>query len=115
MIYVVNGPNLNLLGRRQTEIYGDQTLEQINDGLKRLTDAHGVAISFFQSNHEGELIDFLQKMTAADKVILNPGGLGHTSVSLRDCIAAIDAVIVEVHISNIFSREEFRRHSLISP
>ncbi|MFZ5952830.1 MAG: type II 3-dehydroquinate dehydratase [Candidatus Rifleibacteriota bacterium] len=115
MIYVVNGPNLNLLGRRQTEIYGNQTLQKINEGLKQTAEAEGFEISFFQSNHEGELIDFLQKMTADDKTILNPGGLGHTSVSLRDCIAAIDAVIVEVHISNIYSREEFRRHSLISP
>ncbi|MDN5278589.1 MAG: 3-dehydroquinate dehydratase [Clostridiales bacterium] len=115
MIHVVNGPNLNLLGKRETEIYGKTTLADIQRQLEDLAFCNSAEISFFQSNHEGEILDYLQKLTARDQVILNPGGLGHTSVALRDCISAIDSTVIEVHLSNIFARETFRRKSLISP
>ena len=115
MIHVVNGPNLNMLGQRETGIYGSKTLAEVNAELEQIAVAHGSKICFFQSNHEGEIIDYLQGLAKNDKIILNPGGLGHTSVSLRDCIAAIEAEVFEVHISNIYSRESFRRRSMLSP
>ena len=115
MIHVVNGPNLNLLGRREPDIYGTRSLKEICEELEETAFCNSAQISFFQSNHEGEIIDYLQKLKAEDSVILNAGGLAHTSVSLRDCIAAIDAEVVEVHISNITSRETFRQTSLLSP
>jgi len=115
MIHVVNGPNLNLLGQRETGIYGRKTLKEIERELEDIAFCNSCEISFFQSNHEGDIIDYLQEADNEDKIILNPGGLGHTSVSLRDCIAAIEADVVEVHISNIHARESFRRRSLLSP
>lgn len=115
MIHVVNGPNLNLLGQREPEIYGKRSLKDICEELEELAFCNSAQICFFQSNHEGELLDYLQELTAGDQVILNPGGLAHGSVCLRDCIAAIDAEVVEVHISNIAGREPFRQNSLISP
>ena len=115
MIHIVNGPNLNLLGKREPSIYGDRTLKDINEELEEVAFCNSAQIRFFQSNHEGELIDYLQKLTTDDSVVLNAGGLAHTSVSLRDCIAAIDAEVVEVHISNISARENFRQTSLLSP
>lgn len=115
MIHVVNGPNLNLLGKREPGIYGNRTLKDLCEELEELAFCNSAQISFFQSNHEGEIIDYLQKMTADDQVILNPGGLAHGSISLRDCVAAIDAEVVEVHISNIAAREFFRQTSIISP
>lgn len=115
MIHVVNGPNLNLLGARENSIYGKKTLAEIQRELEDIAFCNGEELGLFQSNHEGELIDYLQGVRAKEKVILNPGGLGHTSVSLRDCIAAIQPEVVEVHISNIFARESFRQKSLLSP
>ena len=115
MIHIVNGPNLNLLGKRETAVYGRTTLKDIKQSVEELAFCNSVEVSFMQSNHEGELIDYLQKIPESDSVVLNPGGFGHTSVALRDCIAAIEPLVVEVHISNIFAREEFRRNSLISP
>ena len=110
-ILLVNGPNLNLLGKREPQIYGNQSFEEYLEHLKTLSAAE---ISYFQSNVEGELINVLQA-SDHDGIILNAGGYTHTSVALRDCIAAIDVPVVEVHISNITSREEFRHTSLISP
>lgn len=115
MIHVVNGPNLNLLGQRETGIYGSKKLADLQHELEDIAFCSNCEIGFFQSNHEGDIIDYLQEAAAEDRIILNPGGLGHTSVSLRDCIAAIKADVVEVHISNIYARESFRRRSLISP
>lgn len=110
-ILIVNGPNLNLLGTREPQIYGIQTFEGYFEELKLKTKAE---LSYFQSNIEGELIDQLQN-SAHDGIILNAGGYTHTSVALRDCISAITVPVIEVHISNITSREEFRHTSMISP
>jgi len=110
-ILIVNGPNLNLLGKREPQIYGNQSFEEYVEYLKTSSTAE---IYYFQSNVEGELINALQA-SDHDGIILNAGGYTHTSVALRDCIAAIDVPVVEVHISNITSREEFRHTSLISP
>lgn len=114
MIHVLNGPNLNSLGTREPEIYGRLSLQEINEELEEIAFCNSVQITFMQSNHEGELIDYLQELNEKDHVILNPGGLGHTSVCLRDCIASSAAEVIEVHISNIAAREEFRQKSLIS-
>lgn len=114
MIHVVNGPNLNLLGTREPEIYGRTTLKEICDELEEIAFCNSEQLSFFQSNHEGEIIDYLQKLSETDRVILNPGALAHYSVALRDCISAIKGEVVEVHISNIASREPFRQTSLLS-
>ncbi len=110
-ILIVNGPNLNLLGKREPQIYGNQSFEAYLEELKSKTSCE---IDYFQSNNEGELIDCLQKSNH-EGIILNAGGYTHTSVSLRDCIDAIETPVIEVHISNISSREEFRHTSLISP
>jgi 3-dehydroquinate dehydratase-2 len=113
---ILHGPNLNLLGRREPEIYGSQTLEQIDASLEKLAAELGVQIQARQSNSEGGLIDLLQDSRAwANGVIFNPGGYTHTSVALRDAIVAIGLPVVEVHLSNIFRREEFRQRSLIAP
>ncbi len=115
-VLVIHGPNLNLLGEREPEVYGRVTLEEINRRLIQAGSELGVEVKTFQSNHEGALIDALQEArTWAKGVILNPGGYTHTSVALQDAIVAIRIPVVEVHLSNIFAREEFRRQSLISP
>ncbi len=111
-IAIVNGPNLNLLGSRDPQIYGTQSFDKYLDSL-RLKHPN-VDFHYFQSNVEGELINFLQNCDA-DGIVLNGGGYTHTSVSLRDCISAITAPVVEVHISNIAGRESFRHESLLSP
>ncbi|PWL27147.1 MAG: type II 3-dehydroquinate dehydratase [Fluviicola sp. XM-24bin1] len=110
-LLIVNGPNLNLLGTREEQIYGNTTFEAYLKTLKSEKDAE---ISYLQSNVEGELINFLQQADC-DAIILNAGGYTHTSVALRDCIAAIQTPVIEVHISNIASRESFRHDSMISP
>ncbi len=110
-IAIVNGPNLNLVGKREKSIYGSESLDEYLDKLKS---SSNFEITSYQSNIEGELIDFLQK-THVDGFILNAGGYTHTSIALRDCIAAISVPVVEVHISNITTREDFRHTSLLSP
>ncbi len=110
-ILIVNGPNLNLLGKREPQIYGNQTFESYFEELKLTT---SVDLSYFQSNIEGELVDCLQ-LSDHDGIILNAGAFTHSSIALRDCIASIAIPVVEVHISNITAREEFRHTSYISP
>jgi 3-dehydroquinate dehydratase-2 len=114
-VLVLHGPNLNLLGTREPDIYGSMTLGDINTQLFELGKGFGAEIKCCQSNHEGALIDALQDAQSwADGVIFNPGGYTHTSVALRDAIAALKIPVIEVHLSNVYAREEFRHRSLIS-
>lgn len=113
-ILLVNGPNLNLLGTREPEIYGSTTLSDIERELTQLFEKNGMRLLPFQSNHEGALIDFLHEHRTADYLIINPGGLTHTSVALRDAISGVAIPFLEVHISNVHAREEFRHHSFLS-
>jgi 3-dehydroquinate dehydratase-2 len=114
-IAVINGPNLNLLGEREPHIYGAQTLAEINASLTALADDAGFDLICYQSNHEGDLIDQVQAMRlTTGGLIINPGGYAHTSVALRDALAAYTHPIVEVHISNIHRREAFRHQSYLS-
>jgi 3-dehydroquinate dehydratase II len=110
----VNGPNLNRLGHRQPEIYGRTTLSEVEDGCRRIAREAGRDLVSFQSNHEGALIDFLQQQRDATGAIINPGGLAHTSIALRDAVADCPFPVVEVHVSDITVREEFRRHSYLT-
>jgi len=114
-IFLINGPNLNLLGEREPEIYGSLTLADVESELSSLAAERGLPFSAFQSNHEGALIDFIQdNCPPGCGVILNPGGFTHTSVALRDALSAREVHLVEVHISNVHAREAFRRHSYFS-
>ena len=113
-ILVINGPSLNLLGIREPEIYGSETLENMGDWLDEQPDADTHDITWFQSNHEGDLIDQIQStISLFDGIIINPGALTHYSFAIRDAIASVDTPTVEVHFSDINSREEFRRVSVI--
>ena len=114
-ILVINGPNLNLLGKRETDVYGTTSMWDVETNLKKKFP--GVMIDFFQSNSEGALIDQIHKAMdgAFDGVVINPGAYGHYSYALRDALAVLKTPVVEVHISNVHAREEFRRHSVIAP
>lgn len=112
-VVVVNGPNLNLLGKREPDIYGTQTLADLNDLVRDRARELGVDVALFQSNSEGEIIDFLQKEAPGSLgVIINPGAFSHYSLALYDCLHALARPVVEVHISNIHAREEWRSHSV---
>ena len=115
-ILVMHGPNLNLLGKRKPEVYGDRTLEEINALLQQQAKKLGVEIVNFQSNSEGALIDFVQtESPKADGMIINPGALTHYGLSLREALADANLPLIEVHLSNIYAREEFRQKSVIAP
>jgi 3-dehydroquinate dehydratase-2 len=114
-ILVIHGPNLNLLGKREKDIYGQTSLEEINRQLAALADELKVAVSFYQSNSEGDLVSAIQNALGAyDALVINPGAYTHTSIALRDAIAGTELPAVEVHLSNIYQREEFRKKSLLA-
>jgi 3-dehydroquinate dehydratase II len=115
-IAVIHGPNLRLLGRREPEVYGTVTLDEIDEGLRELAGELGVEVEIFQSNHEGGILDFIEE--ASERVqgfVVNGGALAHTSVALRDALVGVGTTFVEVHLSNTAARESFRRHSYLSP
>jgi 3-dehydroquinate dehydratase-2 len=115
-ILVLHGPNLNLLGKREPDVYGSLSLEKINDLLQRFADKHDAHLRITQSNHEGELIDAIQDAVGwAEGIVINPGAYTHTSLAIRDAIAAMSIPAVEVHLTNIYSREDFRHQSVIAP
>lgn len=116
-ILIIHGPNLNLLGQREVSVYGTTTLEEINNELGRVAREHGVEIVSFQSNHEGDIVDQIGKAPATGfgAIVINPAAYTHTSVAIRDAVAAVNIPAVEVHLSNIYKREEFRHQSLIAP
>lgn len=115
-ILVIHGPNLDLLGKRQPEIYGTYSLDGINQQLQKLAQKEKVEIEFLQSNHEGEIVDAIgQAKNKYDAILINPAAYTHTSVAIRDAIDAVNLPTVEVHLSNIYAREEFRHTSLIAP
>jgi 3-dehydroquinate dehydratase-2 len=115
-VYVLNGPNLNLLGTREPQIYGHSTLKDVEKLCRKTAEMHGLGVEFRQSNHEGMIVDWLQEAGAnkAAGVVLNPGGLTHTSVAIHDAMKAISVPVIETHISNIHAREPWRHHSYIS-
>lgn len=115
-VLIVNGPNLNALGQREVNIYGSETLEDLEKQWVAYGNDFGVEIDVFQSNIEGEIIDYLYKTKdSVDGIIINPGALTHYSYALRDCISAIEKDVLEVHLSNVDNREEFRKISVITP
>jgi 3-dehydroquinate dehydratase-2 len=114
-VLVIHGPNLNMLGKREPEIYGKSTLADINSDLENLGTTLGIFVETFQSNHEGAIVEKIQEAAATQKgIILNPAAYTHTSIAIRDALLALDIPIIEIHISNIYKREPFRHKSLIS-
>ena len=114
-ILVIHGPNLNLLGTRETDLYGDLTLDDINAELSNLGKELGVEVSFYQSNSEGDLVNEIQgALTTFDAIVINPGAYTHTSIALRDAILGVSIPTIEVHLSNIYRREEFRKKSMLA-
>jgi 3-dehydroquinate dehydratase-2 len=115
-VLVINGPNINLLGQREPGLYGEKSLDEINADLKKIAAEKQVEIDFFQSNHEGEIIDRIhQARGSVDAMIVNAGALTHYSIALLDALKAVSIPFVEVHLTNIYAREEFRHTSLLSP
>jgi len=116
-VYVLNGPNLNLLGTREPQTYGRATLQDVERLCRDAAKHHKLDVEFRQSNHEGELVDWIHEAAAkkATGIVLNAGGYTHSSIAIRDAVAAVQVPVVEVHISNIFAREDFRHHSHIAP
>ena len=115
-VFVLNGPNLNMLGVREPSIYGGKTLAEIGEDCIAAGKAIGFAVDFRQTNHEGELVDWIQEAAkGAEGIVLNPGAYTHTSVAIHDAIRAAGRPVIEVHLSNIFAREPFRHHSYVSP
>src|SRR5215217_4909029 len=116
-VYVLNGPNLNLLGTREPQTYGRATLQHVERLCRDTAKQHKLDIEFRQSNHEGELVDWVHEAGAnkAVGIVLNAGGYTHSSIAIRDAVAAVQVPVIEVHISNIFAREDFRHHSHIAP
>ncbi|MEG0873989.1 MAG: type II 3-dehydroquinate dehydratase [Clostridiales bacterium] len=113
--YVIHGPNINLLGKREPSIYGEKTYDDLLDYIEECCNEKDVAVEFFQSNHEGDLVDYIQQaMDKADGIILNPAAYSHTSIAMLDAIKAVALPTVEVHLSDIYAREEFRKFSYIS-
>ena len=114
-ILVINGPNLNLLGDREKDIYGQTTLEDIENKMAKAAAQNKIELEFYQSNHEGEIVDFIHdRRKWADLIIINPGAFTHTSISIRDALLAVQLPVIELHLSNIFKREPFRQKSFIS-
>jgi len=115
-VHVIHGPNLNMLGKREPEIYGSQSLENINTELKSRADSLGIVLETFQSNHEGEIVEKIHTIfnEQSDGIIINPAAFTHTSVAIRDALLLLDTPIIEVHLSNIYKREVFRHKSLLS-
>lgn len=115
-VLVIHGPNLDLLGKREPDIYGNVTIDDINKGLKDAAKAGNVELEILQSNHEGDIVSAIGKAKGKfDAILINPAAYTHTSVAIRDAVSAVDIPTVEVHLSNIYAREEFRHTSLIAP
>jgi 3-dehydroquinate dehydratase-2 len=113
-VLVINGPNLDILGKRERDIYGEETIDMINAEIEKAAKKEGVKIEFYQSNHEGDIVDKISSTDAAG-ILINPAAYTHTSVAIRDALSAKDIPAVEVHLSNIYAREEFRHKSLVAP
>jgi len=114
-ILVIHGPNLNMLGQREPEIYGDLSLDDINDQLNKLSHELGLELETFQSNHEGEIVSRIQQaLNTCDGILINPAAYTHTSIAIRDALSLLDLPVVEIHLSNIYKREPFRHKSLIA-
>jgi len=115
-ILLVHGPNLNLLGKRQPEIYGTQTLDNINHYLIQVAQKQGIELKTFQSNHEGEIVSEIgANIDWANGILINPAAYTHTSIAIRDALSAVSLPVIEIHLSNIYKREDFRHHSYVSP
>jgi len=114
-VLVIHGPNLNMLGKREPELYGKTTLDEINASLEKLGQRLGLAVEAFQSNHEGAIVEKIQEAAATQKgIIINPAAYTHTSIAIRDALLLLDIPVIEIHISNIYKREPFRHKSVIS-